>query len=312
MQFDEPTIWSFMKQISSALKHMHEKRIMHRDLKPANIFISSDNSLKIGDLGLGRSFSSETLEAYSKVGTPLYMSPELIQDSGYTENADVWSLGCICYELAELKSPFRNKEEKMSLMDLFDNITKCNYRPLDSRYSPQLREAIHNMIVVDPTKRWSSDQVFNYAVKCMEDIKKPLLDPFIAMDDIYIKLTLLNYDPLFTKPAERKAIHKQYFAIEDTNSKEENGQLNYFLEISYWIMALSKPDKKKDKLAIYTKTLIDWSSPEASCKKLLNDLGDYGVKPEEAMSVNSIRNERVTERAFAIYSIKFSRENLYE
>ena len=64
-----------MKQISSALKHMHEKRIMHRDLKPANIFISADSSLKIGDLGLGRSFSSETLEAYSKVGTPLYMSP---------------------------------------------------------------------------------------------------------------------------------------------------------------------------------------------------------------------------------------------
>ena len=62
---------------------MHEKRIMHRDLKPANIFISSDLSLKIGDLGLSRSFSSETLEAYSKVGTPLYMSPELIQDSGY-------------------------------------------------------------------------------------------------------------------------------------------------------------------------------------------------------------------------------------
>jgi serine/threonine protein kinase len=84
LQFDEPTIWNLMKQIASALKHMHEKRIMHRDLKPANIFISADNSLKIGDLGLGRSFSSETLEAYSKVGTPLYMSPELIQDSGYT------------------------------------------------------------------------------------------------------------------------------------------------------------------------------------------------------------------------------------
>jgi len=56
---------------------MHEKRIMHRDLKPANIFIASDNTLKIGDLGLGRVFSSETIEAYSKVGTPLYMSPEV-------------------------------------------------------------------------------------------------------------------------------------------------------------------------------------------------------------------------------------------
>ena len=55
----------------------------------------------------------------------------------------------------------------MSLMDLFDNITKCNYRPLSSSYSPQLREAIHKMIVVDPTQRWSSDQVFTYALRCM-------------------------------------------------------------------------------------------------------------------------------------------------
>lgn len=107
----------------------------------------------------------------------------------------------------------------MSLMDLFDNITKCNYRPLDSRYSPQLREAIHNMIVVDPTKRWGSEQVYTYALRCMEDIKKPLIDPFIAMDDIYIKLSLLNYDTLFCKAAERKPINKQYFAIEDTQCK---------------------------------------------------------------------------------------------
>jgi NIMA (never in mitosis gene a)-related kinase len=47
-----------MHQIASALKHMHEKKIMHRDLKPANIFISQDMTLKIGDLGLGRVFGS--------------------------------------------------------------------------------------------------------------------------------------------------------------------------------------------------------------------------------------------------------------
>lgn len=66
-----------MFQIASALKHMHDKRIMHRDLKPANIFLSLDDELKVGDFGLGRVFSEETVEAYSKVGTPLYMSPEV-------------------------------------------------------------------------------------------------------------------------------------------------------------------------------------------------------------------------------------------
>lgn len=98
--FEEIRIWDFLIQISSALNHMHEKRIMHRDLKPANIFIAQDDSLKVGDLGLGRAFGSQTIEAHSKVGTPLYMSPELLRDEGYQANADVWSLGCIAYEFA--------------------------------------------------------------------------------------------------------------------------------------------------------------------------------------------------------------------
>jgi hypothetical protein len=66
------------------------------------------------------------------------------------------------------------------------------------------------------------------------------------------------------------------------------------------------------------KALIDWSSPEAGCQKLLSDLEDYGVKVEEGVGVSAIRNvplllskERVTERAFAIYSINFSHENSY-
>ena len=77
MPSEEGKIWESMLQISNALKHMHDKRIMHRDLKPANIFITADDTLKMGDFGLGRVFSEETIETYSKVGTPLYMSPEV-------------------------------------------------------------------------------------------------------------------------------------------------------------------------------------------------------------------------------------------
>lgn len=57
---------------------MYNLRIMHRDLKPANIFIDTNDNLKLGDLGLGRDFTSQTMEAYSRVGTPLYMSPEVL------------------------------------------------------------------------------------------------------------------------------------------------------------------------------------------------------------------------------------------
>ncbi len=116
---EEGKIWSFVYQMSGALKHMHDKWIMHWDLKPANIFISNDGELKIGDLGLGWAMSSETYEAYSWVGTPLYMSPEVLDGSGYDMKSDVWSLGCIAYELCTLKSPFKREDSKMSLYELF-------------------------------------------------------------------------------------------------------------------------------------------------------------------------------------------------
>jgi NIMA (never in mitosis gene a)-related kinase len=57
---------------------MLQQRVMHRDLKPANIFMDESFNLKLGDLGLGRDFSSQTMEAFSRVGTPLYMSPEVL------------------------------------------------------------------------------------------------------------------------------------------------------------------------------------------------------------------------------------------
>ena len=79
----EIRVWEYILQIASALQHLLSKRVMHRDLKPANIFINHNDDLKLGDLGLGRDFSSQTMEAFSRVGTPLYMSPEVLQGSGY-------------------------------------------------------------------------------------------------------------------------------------------------------------------------------------------------------------------------------------
>lgn len=77
-KLDELKVLEFTLQLSSALQHMHDKRIIHRDLKPANILLFSDGVLKLGDLGLGRYMSDETFKAFSKVGTPLYMAPEVI------------------------------------------------------------------------------------------------------------------------------------------------------------------------------------------------------------------------------------------
>ena len=159
-RFDEILIWKIFTQIADALRHMHSKRTMHRDLKPANIFLSSDGTVKVGDLGLGRFLSEETLEAFTKVGTPLYMSPELLvgrKGKGYGFSSDTYSLGCILYELVKLRAPF--KEKGMTFNVLCQRVIQGDYEPLPDVFSEELRDLVDNMLATDPDARPSLDDI---------------------------------------------------------------------------------------------------------------------------------------------------------
>ena len=163
-KLEEIRLIEYSRQLASALQHMHEKRIIHRDLKPANILIFSDGTLKLGDLGLGRYMSDETFKAFSKVGTPLYMSPEVIRNDGYDFKSDVWSLGCVIYELVTFKSPFRT-DEKISLYDLFTKINKGDYpKIIDDKYGPFIKDLIEKMLKVNPEERVSLEEVLFFNI----------------------------------------------------------------------------------------------------------------------------------------------------
>lgn len=153
---DEYFVWKIMAQCVLALKECHrriengvKKPILHRDLKPANILLDVERNVKIADFGLAKELSSKSQLAQTNLGTPYYMAPEIINEKDYDEKADIWSLGCLVYELAALKPPF----DAGNAVSLAVKINKGQYQRLPSKYSNDLMTAISKMIQLDPRRR---------------------------------------------------------------------------------------------------------------------------------------------------------------
>lgn len=94
----EDRVWIIFLQVCFGLAYLHSRRTLHRDLKSANIFMCARDIVKIGDLGVARVLGTETFFAKTCVGTPFYLSPELIEGKPYNEKSDVWAAGCVLCE----------------------------------------------------------------------------------------------------------------------------------------------------------------------------------------------------------------------
>ncbi|ROW16472.1 hypothetical protein VPNG_02773 [Cytospora leucostoma] len=133
--------------------------ILHRDLKPENIFLGEDNSVKLGDFGLSKVLTSQQF-ASTYVGTPFYMSPEICAAEMYTLKSDVWSLGCIIYELCTREPPFNAK----SHYQLVQKIKEGKIAPLPNIYSTELSAVIRDCLRVNPDKRPDTASLLNLPV----------------------------------------------------------------------------------------------------------------------------------------------------
>ncbi len=145
LRLPENVIIRFFHQLSSALYELHLKSVIHRDLKTANVFLSEDlKSAILGDMNVSKIVKN--MFAYTQTGTPYYASPEVWRDEPYSTKADIWSLGCVIYELCMLKPPFNATD-----MDgLFNKVQQGKYDLFDSFYSRSLRDAIYRLLAHDP------------------------------------------------------------------------------------------------------------------------------------------------------------------
>ena len=153
--FSEETIWTWIIQILEGLKYLHENKIMHRDLKCANLFLMKTGILKLGDLNVSK--IAKLGIAQTQTGTPYYISPEIWNEQPYDYKCDIWSVGCIIYEMCTLRPPFRGT----SLKELYKNIQNGYYIPISNYYSSDIKDLISMMLVVDAKKRASAEQLLN-------------------------------------------------------------------------------------------------------------------------------------------------------
>jgi serine/threonine protein kinase len=119
---------SVLWQVLQGLLHCHQRRIMHRDLKPSNLLIDeSETAVKIADFGLARSFGLPLKSYTHEVVTLWYRAPEVLLGSKvYSTAVDVWSIGCILYELAHRKPLFYGESEIGQIFKIF----KCLGTPV--------------------------------------------------------------------------------------------------------------------------------------------------------------------------------------
>ena len=146
--FNESLIWSYSIQMIEGLKALHDKKIMHRDIKSANIFLVKDkHQCKLGDMNVSKVIKEKVLR--TQTGTPYYASPEVWKDEPYSYKSDLWSIGCVIYELCALRPPFKGK----NLDELYGNVCKGNIERISHIYSDDLWKMIMMLLQVDVKKR---------------------------------------------------------------------------------------------------------------------------------------------------------------
>ncbi|NXO80770.1 STK36 kinase, partial [Sitta europaea] len=153
----EDQVQTIAAQLVSALYYLHSHRILHRDIKPQNILLGKDGVVKLCDFGFARAMSIHTMVLTSIKGTPLYMSPELVEERPYDHTADLWSVGCILYELFVGTPPFYTN----NIFQLVSLIIKDPVKwPMTM--SPVFKSFLQGLLMKDPHQRLSWPELLSH------------------------------------------------------------------------------------------------------------------------------------------------------
>ncbi|KAJ1419136.1 Serine/threonine-protein kinase, active site [Sesbania bispinosa] len=169
-RFPESLVRRYTRSIVEGLKHIHANGFVHCDVKLQNILVFENGDVKIADFGLAKETGEKQSQGLEFRGTPIFMSPESVNDNEYESPADIWALGCAVVEMVTGK-PAWNVRSGSNIWSLFMRIWLGDELPLiPDELSKEGKDFLEKCFVKDSKKRWSAEMLLKH--------------PFVADDTV--------------------------------------------------------------------------------------------------------------------------------
>lgn len=160
-KFDENIIWSYLIQLCLGIQYLHTNHIIHRDIKNSNILINITDHLYIADFGTSKVFFENNSMTQSFVGTPYYLSPEILNKQKYSFKIDIWGIGCVLFEMISFTPPFIASNMKSLSKKILSTSFSKNLKLYSSMYSQSLISLVDDILILDESKRPDISQLLS-------------------------------------------------------------------------------------------------------------------------------------------------------
>ncbi|OXG28291.1 STE-group protein kinase [Cryptococcus neoformans Ze90-1] len=165
-KFPESLVAVYISQVLEGLIYLHEQGVIHRDIKGANILTNKDGSVKLADFGVSSRAPTAVLDQSGKskegeaevVGSPYWMAPEVIEQSGASTASDIWSVGCVVVELLEGKPPYGD----LAPMQALWRIVQDESMRIPEGASPIVKDFLYHCFQKDPNLRISAKKLLRH------------------------------------------------------------------------------------------------------------------------------------------------------
>lgn len=189
----EEQIASIITMVLNGLSFLHEQKKIHRDIKAGNILLTREGFAKLGDFGVSAQLMHSFSKKVSKIGTPYWMSPEVISQNNYDSKCDIWSLGITCIEMAEGEPPYSEVRTFLVMKKIISSPPKGLTKP--QLWSSEFNDFVSKCLTFDPVRRPSAKELLKHKFIIKNNKGNGLIGELInnSLDQIYrYRSTMLN------------------------------------------------------------------------------------------------------------------------